>query len=116
MTNQAPQTPQSYFESLADISPARAQFLWSSLPARKESNPTGYTGAITWWRTTLSTLTSKGLLGDDKLVLVVDEQLRDKLRFGASGTPLSLGAVVVRYSQYSPLLPSTTRSKMAALG
>ncbi|KAK4058705.1 hypothetical protein OIO90_000149 [Microbotryomycetes sp. JL221] len=96
----------SYLGSLPEYHSQRAQFLYSSLPARKVANPTGYNGAITWWRTTLSTLTSKGLIGDDKLVLHVDEDLRESLRWNKIGRPSSLGAVVAELDlkgEYVPL-------------
>lgn len=86
---------QSYLGALPEYSNARAQFFYSSLPPRKQVNPTGYNGAITWWRTTLAALVSKGLLGDDKLILVADDDLREKLRWNQIGRPLSLGAVIV---------------------
>ncbi|KAK4053122.1 methionyl-tRNA synthetase [Microbotryomycetes sp. JL201] len=83
-----------YLGSLPEYKSQRAQFLYSSLPSRKVANPTGYNGAITWWRNTLHTLASKGLLGDDKLVLHVDEDLRERLRWDKIGRPSSLGAVI----------------------
>lgn len=92
----------SYLGSLPEYSSARAQFLYSSLPARKASNPTGYQGAISWWRLTLSALVSKGLLGEDKLILVAEEDLKEKLRWDKIGKPSSLGTILVRLSFASP--------------
>lgn len=86
----------AYLVSLPEYSSARAQFLYSSLSARKAANPTGYAGALSWWRLTLSSLVSKGLLGDDKLILVADEDLKEHLRWDKIGRPLSLGTVIVR--------------------
>lgn len=86
----------AYLASLPEYSSARAQFLYSSLSARKAANPTGYAGALSWWRLTLSSLVSKGLLGDDKLILVADEDLKEHLRWDKIGRPLSLGTVIVR--------------------
>jgi charged multivesicular body protein 7 len=86
----------AHLASLPEYSSARAQFLYSSLSARKAANPTGYAGALSWWRLTLSSLVSKGLLGGDKLILVADEDLKEHLRWDKIGRPLSLGTVIVR--------------------
>lgn len=86
----------AYLASLPEYSSARAQFLYSSLSARKAANPTGYASALSWWRLTLTSLVSKGLLGNDKLILVADEDLKEHLRWEKIGRPLSLGTVIVR--------------------
>lgn len=84
-----------YLATIPELQVARGQFLYSSLPSRKEVNPTGYSGAINWWETTLATLVVKGLVSEHKLILVVDESLREGLRYGKLGRPASLGAVLV---------------------
>lgn len=78
--------------------PARLQFLYSSLAPRKTANPTGFSSALTWWRLTLSDLVAKGLLGDDKLILVANDGLRERLRWEGVGRPSSLGTILVRLS------------------
>ncbi|KAM0792526.1 hypothetical protein ACM66B_005195 [Microbotryomycetes sp. NB124-2] len=95
----------NYLGSLPEYKSQRAQFLYSSLPSRKVANPIGYNGAVTWWRNTLSTLASKGLLGDDKLVLHVDEDLRERLRWDRIGRPSSLGAVITELALKGELVP-----------
>jgi len=83
-------------QSIPEYSTAKIQFYYSSLPGRKTSNPTGYSSALSWWRKTLTDLTAKGLLGEDKLVIKVDEELRENLRFDKVGRPSSLGVMIVR--------------------
>ena len=85
-----------YLATIPEYSTARVQFYYSSLPSRKHSNPTGYAAALAWWRKTLVDLTARGLLGDDKLVLHVDEHLREHLRWDKIGRPSSLGVITVR--------------------
>ena len=84
-----------HLATIPELQVARGQFLYSSLPSRKEVNPTGYSGAISWWETTLASLVVKGLISEHKLILVVDENLREGLRYGKLGRPASLGAVLV---------------------
>ncbi|ORY55330.1 hypothetical protein BCR35DRAFT_284434 [Leucosporidium creatinivorum] len=98
----------AYLASLPEYSSARAQFLYSSLSARKAANPTGYAGALSWWRLTLSSLVSKGLLGDDKLILVAEEDLKEKLRWDKIGRPLSLGTVISELAQSKDYVPLET--------
>lgn len=88
----------AHLRSIPEYSTAKVNFYYSSLPSRKHSNPTGYSSALAWWRRTLVDLTARGLLSDDKLVLHVDEQLREKLRWDKAGRPTSLGVIVVRLS------------------
>lgn len=73
----------------------RLSFLYSSLAGRKASNPTGFSSALSWWRLTLQDLVSQGLLGEDKLVLVADDNLRESLRWEGVGRPSSLGTILV---------------------
>ncbi|GAA5947235.1 hypothetical protein JCM3765_001584 [Sporobolomyces pararoseus] len=95
-------------QSIPEYSTAKIQFYYSSLPARKTSNPTGYSSALSWWRKTLSDLTAKGLLGTDKLVLQVDEDLREKLRWDKVGRPSSLGVIVGELATTSDLVSLET--------
>lgn len=86
----------SHLASIPEYSTPRIQFYYSSLPSRKHSNPTGYSAALAWWRKTLQDLVQRGLLGDDKLSLHVDEPLREQLRWDSVGRPTSLGVIIVR--------------------
>jgi charged multivesicular body protein 7 len=79
-----------------EYSTPRIQFYYSSLPPKKQSNPTGYSAALNWWRRTLVDLVEKGLLSDDKLILSVDDELRERLRWDKVGRPTSLGVIIVR--------------------
>ncbi|GAA6006364.1 hypothetical protein JCM11491_004928 [Sporobolomyces phaffii] len=91
-------------QSIPEYSTAKVQFYYSSLPARKTSNPTGYSSALSWWRKTLTDLTSKGLFGSDKLVIDVNENLRENLRWDKIGRPTSLGVVVGELAATSDLV------------
>jgi charged multivesicular body protein 7 len=93
----------AHLATVPEYSTPRIQFYYSSLPPKKLSNPTGYSSAINWWRRTLVDLVEKGLLSDDKLVLSVNDELREKLRWDKVGRPSSLGVVIVR--SCSPALP-----------
>ncbi|KAG0659518.1 hypothetical protein C6P46_005155 [Rhodotorula mucilaginosa] len=94
----------AYLAIIPEYSTARVQFYYSSLPSRKHSNPTGYASALAWWRKTLVDLTARGLLGDDKLVLHVDEHLREHLRWDKIGRPSSLGVITAELAQSSDLV------------
>lgn len=91
-----PDALKAYLATIPEYSTARVQFYYSSLPSRKHSNPTGYASALAWWRKTLVDLTARGLVGQDKLVLRVDEHLREHLRWDKIGRPSSLGVITVR--------------------
>lgn len=106
----APTPLAAHLSSLPELSTPRGSFLYSSLPSRKEVNPTGYSGAVNWWSSTLATLVGKELLSEHKLILVVDEALREGLRVDKIGRPASLGAVVVSRER----LISETRSQRPA--
>lgn len=93
-----PEALHAHLAAIPEYSTARIQFLYSSLPSRKHSNPTGYSSALAWWRKTLDTLVQHGLLGDDKLSLRVDDHLREHLRWDSVGRPSSLGVIIVRTS------------------
>ncbi|GAA5870354.1 hypothetical protein JCM1840_004702 [Sporobolomyces johnsonii] len=105
MAEQAADPLKVYLATLPEYSTARIQFLYSSLPARKQANPTGYSSALSWWRKTLVDLVQKGLLGEDKLVLRADEALRDNLRWDKVGRPTSLGVIISELAQSSDLVP-----------
>ncbi|GAA5999348.1 uncharacterized protein JCM10292_001222 [Rhodotorula paludigena] len=98
----------AHLRSIPEYSTAKVNFYYSSLPSRKDSNPTGYSSALAWWRRSLVDLTARGLLSDDKLVLHVDEQLREKLRWDKAGRPTSLGVIVAELAQSSDLVPTAT--------
>ncbi|GAA5978365.1 hypothetical protein JCM5350_001140 [Sporobolomyces pararoseus] len=95
-------------QSIPEYSTAKVQFYYSSLPGRKTSNPTGYSSALSWWRKTLSELTAKGLLSSDKLILEVDEDLKEKLRWDKIGRPSSLGVIVGELATSSDLVSLET--------
>ena len=75
---------------------SRLSFLYSSLAPRKAANPTGFSSAVGWWRALLLDLVAKGHLGEDKLILVADDALRESLRWERIGRPSSLGTILVR--------------------
>ncbi|GAA5913186.1 hypothetical protein JCM6882_005812 [Rhodosporidiobolus microsporus] len=97
-----------HLASLPEYSTPKIQFYYSSLPPKKLSNPTGYSAALNWWRRTLVDLVEKGLVGDDKLVLTVDEELREKLRWDKVGRPSSLGVIVAELALTADLIPLPT--------
>ncbi|SCZ97633.1 BZ3500_MvSof-1268-A1-R1_Chr4-3g07318 [Microbotryum saponariae] len=92
-----PLSATSYLSSLPELSTARGQFLYSSFSSRKQSNPTGYAGALSWWRTQLVRMTSQALLGDHRLVIKIDDDLRHLLRTHKLGRPASLATVIVSH-------------------
>ncbi|GAA5919940.1 hypothetical protein JCM1841_000057 [Sporobolomyces salmonicolor] len=108
MAEEASDPLKAYLSKLPEHSTARIQFLYSSLPARKQANPTGYSSALSWWRKTLVDLVQKGLLGEDKLVLQADEALRERLRWDKVGRPTSLGVIISELAQSSDLIPLDT--------
>lgn len=87
-----------YLSTLPEFSTtsSRLSFLYSSLAPRKSANPTGFSSAIGWWRLLLLDLVAKGHLGEDKLILVADDTLREALRWDKIGRPSSLGTILVR--------------------
>ncbi|SCV69144.1 BQ2448_2164 [Microbotryum intermedium] len=87
-------TAATYLSSLPELSSARGQFLYSSFSSRKQSNPTGYAGALSWWRNQLVRMTSQALFGQHRLVLKVDDDLRHLLRTAKLGRPASVGTVI----------------------
>ncbi|GAA5875386.1 hypothetical protein JCM16303_000606 [Sporobolomyces ruberrimus] len=94
MTTPPTDSLKAALQRIPEYSTAKIQFYYSSLPGRKTSNPTGYSSAISWWRKTLSDLTVRGLLGPDKLLIEVDDELRENLRWDKVGRPSSLGVIV----------------------
>lgn len=113
MTGAASDALRDYLTThVPEYSTSKIQFYYSSLPPKKHSNPTGYSSALNWWRRTLVDLVEKGLLSEDKLILTVDEELRDKLRWSKVGRPTSLGVIIVRSA---PLLapPRTADTHLA---
>ncbi|GAA5839715.1 hypothetical protein JCM3766R1_004593 [Sporobolomyces carnicolor] len=94
MTTPTRDALRAHLQSMPEYGTPKLQFYYSSLPGRKTSNPTGYSSALSWWRKTLADLTAKGLVGPDKLVLVVDAELRENLRIDKVGRPSSLGVIV----------------------
>ncbi|GAA5829656.1 hypothetical protein JCM11251_000237 [Rhodosporidiobolus azoricus] len=105
---QKPDRLRQHLASIPEYNTARVQFYYSSLPPKKQSNPTGYSSALNWWRKTLTELVEKGLFAEDKLVLTVDEDLREKLRWDKVGRPSSLGVIVAELAQTTDLVPLPT--------
>ncbi|GAA5906253.1 hypothetical protein JCM8208_000674 [Rhodotorula glutinis] len=103
-----PDALHTHLATIPEYSTARVQFLYSSLPSRKQSNPTGYSSALAWWRKTLDSLVQRGLVGDDKLQLRVDDHLREHLRWNSVGRPSSLGVIVAELVHSSDLVPRST--------
>lgn len=79
---------------------ARLQALYASTSAQRQSNPTGYSANITWWSTLIEELLRSGQLGDDKLVVKVDEGLLGILTW-EGGRPKGLGGVVVSFPPFA---------------
>jgi charged multivesicular body protein 7 len=97
-TAEASTTISSYLSTLPEFaSTPRIQSLYSDLGRQKLSNPTGYAANLTWWRSTLQELVSKRLqpTSDDALVLHVDQNLSDALRWEKVGRPAGLAVVIV---------------------
>ncbi|GAA5943387.1 hypothetical protein JCM3775_005917 [Rhodotorula graminis] len=103
-----PNARHAHLATIPEYSTARVQFLYSSLPSRKHSNPTGYSSALAWWRKTLTDLVHRGLVGDDKLSLHVDDHLREHLRWDSVGRPSSLGVIIAELVHSSDLVPRST--------
>ncbi|KAH8923933.1 hypothetical protein BT69DRAFT_1296769 [Atractiella rhizophila] len=77
----------------------RLGFLYSAFPSRKSANPDGYAQAVAWWKGLLCDLAWEGGQSGkgeetDRLILNVDEKLREVLRWDGIGTPSALGEVV----------------------
>ncbi|KAJ3300039.1 Charged multivesicular body protein 7 [Borealophlyctis nickersoniae] len=90
MTNEPPETLQSYLESLPEWSRnEKMQFLFAT---PRENNPPGYMEQMTFWKRVLTDACSRGLLGDDLLCFDAD---RLDSKFARKGsTPLGLGTVL----------------------
>lgn len=89
----------SYLSSLPEFSSApRVAALYSDISRKKHSNPASYNATVSWWQRTLQDVTARGLQGEnaDKLVLHVDAQLLESLRWPKAGKPLGLGCAIVR--------------------
>ncbi|PVF94856.1 hypothetical protein CPB86DRAFT_788647 [Serendipita vermifera] len=87
----------SYLSSLPEFaSTPRIQSLYSDLGRQKLSNPTGYAANLTWWRSTLQELVSKRLqpASENALILHVDQDLSDALRWEKVGRPAGLAVVI----------------------
>lgn len=88
--------------------PERLQFLYSDFSYRRQSNPQGFDGAVTWWKQFLTALAIAGLQREDEtaadndhLVLRLDTELLDRLKRPGIGRPAALGSVMVRLAMRS---------------
>ncbi|KAG8806326.1 hypothetical protein FRC17_005079 [Serendipita sp. 399] len=91
------QTLDSFLSSLPEFtSTPRIQSLYSDLGRQKLSNPSGYAANLSWWRSVLQELVSRRLQPNKShaLVLHVDQDLSDALRWDKVGRPAGLSAVV----------------------
>lgn len=75
-------------------STVRLRALYASTSAQRQSNPTGYGANVSWWSALVEELLRSGSLGDDRLLLKVDEGLLSRLDW-EGGRPKGLGGVVV---------------------
>lgn len=87
----------AYLGTLPEFSsPARVASLYSDIARKKQSNPASYQSTVSWWQRTLQDLAARGLQGDaDKLILHVNNDLVESLRWQKAGKPLGLGSAVV---------------------
>ncbi|KAI0293055.1 hypothetical protein BC826DRAFT_396972 [Russula brevipes] len=89
-------SPFSSLPSYNGLSNLRIQSLYSDISRQKHSNPTTYNSNLTWWRSTLEDIVSRGWppTTPDRLILHVDQSLLESLRYGGVGKPLCLGTVI----------------------
>jgi len=76
----------------------RLQALYASTSSQRQSNPTGYSANVSWWSGVIEELLRAGYLGEDHLVLKVDEGLLSKLEWNG-GKPRGIGGFVVCLNQ-----------------
>jgi hypothetical protein len=85
----------------------RIQSLYSDLARQQQSNPTGYTANLEWWRHTLqSVVVERGLQptgqpNPDRLVLYVNQSLSDAFMWDKVGRPRGLSVGIVRRHSYA---------------
>lgn len=72
----------------------RLQALYASTSAQRQSNPTGYTANVSWWSSLIEELLRSGYLGDDRLILKVDDTLLSRLEWNG-GKPRGVGGFIV---------------------
>ncbi|KZV97027.1 hypothetical protein EXIGLDRAFT_608524 [Exidia glandulosa HHB12029] len=87
----------AYLASLPEFKSApRVAALYSDISRKKQSDPASYNSTVAWWQRTLQDLVARGLQGEssDKLVLHVDSDLLESLRWQKAGKPLSLGCAI----------------------
>ena len=83
---------------------ARLAYLYSDLSQARLNNPTSFASSVSWWSNLLSDIVSKGLQDgggastatSDKLVMHLNQELLDRLRWEGAGRPTGLGTVAVR--------------------
>lgn len=108
MSTESKPTLESYLTNRPEFaSVPRIQSLYSDLGRQKLSNPSGYTANLAWWRTTLQEIVRRRLQPDqdDALVLHVDQDLSDALRWDKVGRPAGLSTVVEDLTQDGVLHP-----------
>ncbi|KAG8781564.1 hypothetical protein FRC15_008551, partial [Serendipita sp. 397] len=87
----------SFLSGLPEFaSTPRIQSLYSDLGRQKLSNPSGYTANLGWWRSVLQELVSRRMQSNNAnaLVLHVNQELSDALRWDKVGRPAGLSTVV----------------------
>lgn len=95
-------------------SPQRIQSLYSDLARQQQSNLTGFTANLEWWRHTLQSVVERGLQptgqpNPDHLVLHVNQSLSDAFMWHKVGRPLGLSMVIVRPPFSMLIIPDTSR-------
>lgn len=98
-SNSRPFTIPSY----SSVSTSRLKSIYSDLSRQKVSNPAAFNSNLEWWKRTLTVLVQRGFQADasDYLVLHVDSELAETLRYEGVGKPLGLAAVIVCVVYYS---------------
>ncbi|KAI0064539.1 hypothetical protein BV25DRAFT_1881811 [Artomyces pyxidatus] len=99
----------SSLPTYSTASSSRLQSLYADISRQKHSNPTSYQSNVSWWRTTLEEIVSKGWQQHttDKLVLHADQSLPESLRYEGTGKPLCLGTVIAELASTRALIPLT---------
>lgn len=91
---------------------ARLAYLYSDLSQARANNPTSFASCVSWWSGLLSEIVSKGLQDggaeaaetSDKLILHLNQDFVDRLRWEGAGRPTGLGTVAVSYSSLTDKL------------
>lgn len=97
----------SSISSYSSVSTSRLKSIYSDLSRQKNSNPAAFNSNLEWWRKTLIDLVQLGLQADtsDSLLLHVDSNLAEILRYEGVGKPLGLAAVITELRDTNILFP-----------